>query len=30
MIGVFLMQMLPPNVQAGDQFKRMAYEALVD
>lgn len=30
MIGVFLMQMLPPNVAAGDQFKRMAYEALVD
>lgn len=30
MIGVFLMQMLPPNVPAGDQFKRMAYEALVD
>lgn len=30
MVGVFLMQMLPPNVMAGDQFKRMAYEALVD
>jgi CubicO group peptidase (beta-lactamase class C family) len=30
MVGVFLMQMLPPNVAAGDQFKRMAYEALVD
>jgi CubicO group peptidase (beta-lactamase class C family) len=30
MIGIFLIQILPPNVQAADQFKRMAYEALVD
>lgn len=30
MIGVFLIQVLPPNIQAGDQFKRMAYEALID
>jgi CubicO group peptidase (beta-lactamase class C family) len=31
MIGVFLIQVLPPtNIPAGDQFKRMAYEALVD
>jgi CubicO group peptidase (beta-lactamase class C family) len=30
MIGVFLIQILPPNVSAADQFKRMAYEALVD
>jgi CubicO group peptidase (beta-lactamase class C family) len=30
MIGVFLIQILPPNVNAADQFKRMAYEALVD
>jgi len=27
---VFLIQILPPNVSAADQFKRMAYEALVD
>jgi len=31
MIGVFLINVLPPtNIPAGDQFKRMAYEALVD
>jgi CubicO group peptidase (beta-lactamase class C family) len=31
MIGVFLIQVLPPtNIPAGDQFKRMAYQALVD
>ncbi len=30
MFGIFLIQILPPNVQAGDQFRRMAYEALVD
>jgi CubicO group peptidase (beta-lactamase class C family) len=31
MIGVFLIQVLPPTgIPAGDQFKRMAYEALVD
>src|SRR5262249_38767882 len=30
MIGVFLIQILPPNVNAGEQFKRMAYQALVD
>jgi CubicO group peptidase (beta-lactamase class C family) len=31
MIGVFLIQVLPPtNIPAGDQFKRMAYEALAD
>jgi len=31
MIGVFLIQVLPPtNIPAGDQFKRMAYLALVD
>jgi CubicO group peptidase (beta-lactamase class C family) len=29
MIGVFLIQVLPPtNIPAGDQFKRMAYLAL--
>src|SRR5580692_10630000 len=28
MIGVFLIQILPPNVSAAQQFKRMAYEAL--
>jgi len=31
MIGVFLINVLPPTTApAGDQFKRMAYEALVD
>lgn len=31
MIGVFLMNILPPtSAPAGDQFKRMAYEAFVD
>ncbi len=30
MIGIFLIQILPPNVGAAEQFKRMAYEALVD
>ncbi|MBZ5602994.1 MAG: beta-lactamase family protein [Acidobacteriia bacterium] len=31
MIGVFLINVLPPtSIPAGDQFKRMAYEALVD
>jgi CubicO group peptidase (beta-lactamase class C family) len=31
MIGVFLIQVLPPtSAPAGDQFKRLAYEALID
>jgi CubicO group peptidase (beta-lactamase class C family) len=31
MIGVFLINVLPPaGIPAGEQFKRMAYEALVD
>jgi CubicO group peptidase (beta-lactamase class C family) len=30
MIGVFLIQILPPNVSAAQQFREMAYEALVD
>jgi CubicO group peptidase (beta-lactamase class C family) len=30
MLGVFLINILPPNVNAGEQFKRMAYQALVD
>jgi CubicO group peptidase (beta-lactamase class C family) len=31
MIGVFLINVLPPTTApAGDQFKRMAYEALID
>ncbi len=31
MIGVFLINVLPPaGIPAGDQFKRMAYQALVD
>jgi CubicO group peptidase (beta-lactamase class C family) len=30
MIGVFLINILPPNNNAADQFRRMAYEALVD
>jgi CubicO group peptidase (beta-lactamase class C family) len=31
MIGVFLINVLPPtSAPAGDQFKRMAYEALID
>jgi CubicO group peptidase (beta-lactamase class C family) len=31
MIGVFLIQVLPPTTApAGDQFKRLAYEALID
>ncbi len=30
MFGVFLIQILPPNVGAASEFKRMAYQALVD
>ena len=30
MVGVFLIQILPPNVNAAEQFKRMTYEALID
>jgi CubicO group peptidase (beta-lactamase class C family) len=30
MFGVFLIQILPPNVGAAGEFKRMAYQALVD
>jgi CubicO group peptidase (beta-lactamase class C family) len=31
MVGVFLIQVLPPtSAPAGDQFKRLAYEALID
>lgn len=30
MIGIFLIQILPPNNNAAAQFKQMAYEALVD
>jgi len=30
MFGVFLIQILPPNVSAATEFKRMAYQALVD
>jgi len=30
MIGVFLIQILPPNNNAAEQFKRLAYDALVD
>ena len=31
MFGVFLIQVLPPTgIPAADQFKRMAYQALVD
>jgi len=31
MIGVFLIQVLPPtSAPAGDQFKRLSYEALID
>ncbi|HLX46069.1 MAG TPA: serine hydrolase domain-containing protein [Bryobacteraceae bacterium] len=30
MIGVFLIQILPPNVSAAEQFRNLAYEALVD
>jgi CubicO group peptidase (beta-lactamase class C family) len=31
MFGVFLINVLPPTgIPAGDQFKRMAYQALVD
>jgi CubicO group peptidase (beta-lactamase class C family) len=28
--GIFLIQILPPNVNAPEQFKRMTYEALID
>jgi CubicO group peptidase (beta-lactamase class C family) len=30
MFGIFLIQILPPNVSASGEFERMAYEALVD
>ena len=30
MFGIFLIQILPPNVGAAGEFQRMAYEALVD
>jgi CubicO group peptidase (beta-lactamase class C family) len=30
MFGIFLIQILPPNVSAGGQFERLAYDALVD
>jgi len=30
LMGVFLIQILPPNIQAGQQFQRMVYQALVD
>jgi hypothetical protein len=31
MVGVFLINVLPPtDIVAGGQFKRMAYQALVD
>jgi hypothetical protein len=30
MFGVFLIQILPPNVGAAEQFRNLAYEALVD
>src|SRR5580692_10977300 len=30
MFGIFLIQILPPNVSASGEFQRLAYEALVD
>lgn len=30
LFGVFLMQILPPNITAGEQFRRLTYSALVD
>jgi CubicO group peptidase (beta-lactamase class C family) len=30
MFGIFLIQILPPNVGAAEQFRNLAYEALVD
>jgi CubicO group peptidase (beta-lactamase class C family) len=30
LMGIFLIQILPPNIQAGQQFQRMVYQALVD
>ncbi len=30
LVGMFLIQILPPNVNAAEQFKRMTYEALID